>query len=266
MEVAKRTFNLSGHRHSRKGRSIATLDRMSRASRPKKAAKAGARTRSPRHRPEDARGIIVRAAIDFLAKRPYRELNVGVLMAATPLSRPAFYRYFTDVEDLIEQLLAEFERGMQDHAIPWFSREVTTAADSIRQFRASMEGLTRIVAASGPLYRAISEAASMHPGLEQMWSRFMGDWDSAVARRIRLEQQAGLIEPALESDRVAHAFNRMDAALMIEAFGRGRARPADIKRVVDTMCEVWIRVLWPADSARSSAKPADRRRTRSRAD
>lgn len=183
-------------------------------------------------------------------------------MAATPLSRPAFYRYFTDVEDLIEQLLAEFERGMQEQAMSWFTSEVATAAESMKQFRDSMAGLIRIVARSGPLYRAISEAAPLHPGLERVWRRFMGEWDSAVARRIRLEQGAGLIDPTLEADRIAHALNLMDATLMIHAFGKGRVRPAEIEAVIETICEVWFRVLWGRSPAKRAANPSGSRRSR----
>jgi AcrR family transcriptional regulator len=52
--------------------------------------------RRRRRRREDSEQEILEAAERLLRERPFRELTVDDLMAATSQSRTAFYRHFTD--------------------------------------------------------------------------------------------------------------------------------------------------------------------------
>ena len=59
---------------------------------------------------------IIAAAIEFLWDRPYRELTAGELMQRTGLSRPAFYQYFRNVNDLVTTLLEDLLTAMVEAA------------------------------------------------------------------------------------------------------------------------------------------------------
>ena len=50
---------------------------------------------------ELTRTEILNAGLDFLWSQRFRDMSVGSLMAATGVSRSAFYRYFSDLHDLI---------------------------------------------------------------------------------------------------------------------------------------------------------------------
>src|SRR5918999_3317630 len=58
-----------------------------------------------RRRPEEAEREILDAARALLAERPAHEVTVGAIMAATTLSRKAFYVYFRDRFELLTRLV-----------------------------------------------------------------------------------------------------------------------------------------------------------------
>ena len=63
--------------------------------------------RRRRRRRQDSEREILEAAGRLLAERPFRELTVDDLMAATSQSRTAFYRHFTDRQDLLVHLIGD---------------------------------------------------------------------------------------------------------------------------------------------------------------
>ncbi len=200
--------------------------------------------RSRRHSPSEARRKIIESAIRFLWDHPFRELRIGGLMAGTSLSRPAFYQYFTDLHHLIEMLLDEVERVMVETANPW----ITGEGEPVSALREALEGTARTCAAHGPVLRAIVEAAPLDERLERAWSAFMGRWDAAVAARIEVQQEAGLIRP-LDAKRIANALNALDAAVLIAEFGRHPQ--GDLKAVVDTLHRIWVGALYLAPTGAS---------------
>lgn len=185
--------------------------------------------------------------MEFLSERPFRDLTVGGLMAATPLSRPAFYVYFDDVHELIEVLLSEVEAAMHDSAGVWFAGDCDDAASSFERARAGLRGIAEACIVHGPLFRAVSEAAPLDSRLERAWSRFLTRWDEGVAARIRLEQEAGLIDASIDADAIAHALNRLDAALLIEhlgSVGSRRKKKGRAEYVLGIMHTFWHATLY----------------------
>ena len=181
--------------------------------------------------------MILDSAARFLRKRPFRDLTVGEVMAGTTLSRPAFYRYFKDVHDLIVSLLADIEAIMHQTADPWISGE----GEPIRTLRESLRGVVETCVNHGPIIRAVAEAAPLDERLEQAWSSFMGRWDDAVEARIIAQQRDGLIPPC-DARRIANALNALDATLVIAAFGRHPQ--GDPQAVLETMHRVWSSTLY----------------------
>jgi len=190
--------------------------------------------------------MIVGAAHDFLRTRPFRDMTVGTLMAATPLSRPAFYQYFHDVHQLMERLLLDVEQAILRVAAPWF----TGSGDPVALLHTSLAGLVQIGYERGPVLRAVADAAPTDERLDRAWTALLGRFDDAVAARIAADQAHGLI-PAFDPRPIAVALNRLDAYMLIHAFGRRpRSEPAP---VLDALTRLWMSTLYgmPADGLRT---------------
>jgi len=200
-----------------------------------------------RHAPEQAREQITRAAVRFLSRRPFRDLTVGELMAATRLSRPAFYQYFRDLHELLESLLAGLVERVDAVANPWLAGVGQPQA----ALRESLRGLVEVCSENGPVLRAIAEAAPNDPRLERAWSTFMAHWDDVVSARIEAQQAQGLVAPC-DARALAHALNALDAALLIQAFGR---RPrGDPEQVLETLHRVWAGSLYGRPTSHEQAR------------
>ena len=122
------------------------------------------------------------SAVRFLWEHNFRDLTIGELMGDTPLSRPAFYQYFTDMHELVESLLSEVGAVMHQTANPWINGE----GEPIAALRESLKGVVQTCVDHGPIFRAVSEAAPLDERLEQTWSAFMGRWDDQVEARIKV--------------------------------------------------------------------------------
>ena len=184
------------------------------------------------------RAEILDAALEFLWSRPFREMSVSTLMATTGHSRPAFYQYFQDVHELMETLLLDVEREILTTTQPWFSGP----GDPVAALRASLAELVRVGYERGPILRAVHDAAPTDARLDRSWNELLGRFDDAVAARIAADQEQGLIPP-FDPRPVAFAFNRMDAAVLIHAFGRRpRARPEPVLGGIE---RIWISTLYP---------------------
>ncbi len=178
------------------------------------------------------------SAVRFLWEHNFREMTIGKLMGDTPLSRPAFYQYFTDLHGLIESLLSDVAAVMHQKANPWINGE----GEPIAALRKSLKGVVQTCVDHGPIFRAVSEAAPLDERLEQTWSAFMGRWDGQVEARIKLQQRDGLISKSLNARRIAKALNSLDATLLISHFGR---RPqGNPQAVLATLHHVWVATLY----------------------
>ena len=188
--------------------------------------------------PDRARTMIADAAVEFLWDHPFRELTAGALMEQTGLSRPAFYQYFRNVNDLVQKLLFELQGRMMTAASPWLDSD----APRREALRDTLGGIIDICVERGPVFRAIVEAAPMDEELEASWNEFMEAWDEAVSARIRFEQDQGIIDSRIDAPTMAHALNRLAAALLVDGFGR--RDQSDPTVVLHTLHTIWTRLLY----------------------
>jgi len=184
---------------------------------------------------------ILEAALGFLWTQPFRDLTVNQLMSKTGAGRSAFYRYFGDLYDLIEALLHGLEASIFQVATPWLSGE----GDPLPLLKESLAGLVQVCYERGPILRAVSDAAVNDERLESEWKTFLAKFDDAVTARIEDHQQKGLIAD-FEARPVAIALNRMDASLLIDAFGR-RPRGGQ-QSVLDALTRIWISTLYSTET------------------
>src|SRR3954469_7058700 len=127
-------------------------------------------TRRRRRSPAEAEREILESAERFLRERPLRELTIDEVMAGTGLSRPAFYVYFRDRNDLVLRLIQEIGSELVEMADKWL-----TGGD----LRAGVEGVVSVYAKHGRVLRAISDAAVDDPDVETAYHglvhRFIDD-------------------------------------------------------------------------------------------
>lgn len=190
---------------------------------------------------ERTRAAILNAALQFLWSHPFRELSVSKLMSDVPAGRSVFYRYFDDLYDLMQTLLNDLEAEILNVANPWLAGD----EDQPKALREALSELVRVCYARGPILRATADAAVGDARLERSWNQLLERFDMAVCERIEADQKAGLI-PDLNARAVAVALNRMDASLLIKAFGQNpRQMPEPLLEAITT---VWLATLYPSDA------------------
>ena len=189
---------------------------------------------------EFTRAEILNSALDFIWSHPFRDMKVSVLMASTGVSRSAFYQYFNDLHEVMENLLAMLQDEIFEAAEPW----VAGVGDPVVLVNESLAGLVRVCYQRGPLVRAIADAATTDERFEKDWKQFLGQFDDAACARIEADQKQGLI-PDFDARPVAIALNRLDAYTIIEAFGqRPRSKP---KPIQEALSRVWVSTLYGSE-------------------
>ena len=189
---------------------------------------------------ERTRAAILNSALDFIWSHPFRDMKVSVLMASTGVSRSAFYQYFNDLHEVMENLLAILQDEIFEAAGPW----VAGVGDPVVLVNESLTGLVRVCYQQGPLVRAVADAATTDERFEKDWKQFLGQFDDAACARIEADQKQGLI-PDFDARPVAVALNRLDAYTIIEAFGqRPRSKP---KPIQEALSRVWVSTLYGSE-------------------
>jgi AcrR family transcriptional regulator len=158
-------------------------------------------------------------------------------MEVTGISRSAFYRYFEDLYALMETLLLSLEEDIFDVAAPWFSQE----GSPVETLRESLSGLVRVCYEQGPILRAVSDASTIDERLENVWSAFLNQFDDAVTANIEAQQHEGVIQP-FSARPAAVALNRMDAYMLVNAFGRHPRHNPEL--VLEAISRIWISTLY----------------------
>ena len=189
---------------------------------------------------ERTRAAILNSALDFIWSHPFRDMKVSVLMASTGVSRSAFYQYFNDLHEVMENLLAILQDEIFEAAGPW----VAGVGDPVVLVNESLTGLVRVCYQQGPLVRAVADAATTDERFEKDWKQFLGQFDDAACARIEADQKQGLI-PDFDARPVAVALNRLDAYTIIEAFGQHpRSKP---KPIQEALSRVWVSTLYGSE-------------------
>jgi len=189
---------------------------------------------------ERTRAAILNAALDFLWSNPFRDMTVSSLMAATGVSRSAFYQYFKDRHEVMERLLNILQGEIYDVAENW----LTGVGDPVALLSETVTGLVRLLHQRGPIVRAVADAAPSDRRLERAWLQFLGEFDDAASARIEADQKQGLI-PEFDARPVAIGLTRLNAYTLIEAFGQHpRNEPEPVR---EALARVWISTLYGSE-------------------
>ena len=190
-----------------------------------------------RRRPEEAEREILEAAAGLLRERPSHEVNVMAVMERTTLSRKSFYVYFRDRHDLIARLVAPL-RGEIDSRIATALTEIEHPRDLARVVFSTV---AEVYMENGPLLRALRESSGHDADAERVWREFTEPPIAGAVAYIRAEMDAGRSR-GLDPEATARALITMNLGCFFEQLiGRPEA---DAGRLVDTLVEVWWRVIY----------------------
>jgi TetR/AcrR family transcriptional regulator, ethionamide resistance regulator len=193
--------------------------------------------RRRRRTPEAAQREILDAAAALLRERPFRELTVDEVMRRTDLSRPSFYVYFKDRHELVLRVVAD----LQDELLHVASRWLEADADSPQRLRDAITGVTEVYAQHGPMIRALADAATDDPDVEEAYGALVESFISTAGRNIASEVEAGRVAP-LDPHETARALVLMTERYLYHAFGAQGERSAEA--AAETLITIMSRALY----------------------
>jgi AcrR family transcriptional regulator len=197
----------------------------------------GGRARRRRRTPEVAEGEIIAAAESLLRERPFRELTVDEVMRRTGLSRPSFYVYFRDRHHLVLRVVEHLGAELFTMSDRW----LRGTGDGPQLAREALEGIVAVFVEHGPVMRALADAATDDPGVEQAYTDIVQSFVDATARHIDEETAAGRILP-LDGYETAKALVWMMERYLNLSLGREPLTAHE--SVADTLVTIWTRVLY----------------------
>jgi AcrR family transcriptional regulator len=193
-----------------------------------------------RRRREESEREILEAAEQLLRERPFRDLTVDDLMTVTGQSRTAFYRHFSDRQDLLIRLLSDLAEELYETAGAWLGGGENPRAESLQAF----ELLTSVYQQHGPLLRAIAEAANHDQEIEEAYSRLVQLFIDATIARLERDQAAGrIVLPHLRE--MAMALVWMSERYLTLTFGQPGS--GDHATAVTVLHTIWMRAVYRID-------------------
>jgi AcrR family transcriptional regulator len=196
------------------------------------------KTQRRRRKPEAAESEILGAAENFLRESPLRDMTIDDVMSRTGLSRPSFYEYFRDRNQLVLKLAERLGARHSAICATWLHSE-----QPVEVLPRVMHQFGELYAADGHLMRALVDAAGDDSEVEALYRKSMQMSIEEVAQRIRNDAEAGLTNlEAVDAEHLAGALLLMTQSYFIDKLGR---RPQDDPRVVaETLAAIWRRVLY----------------------
>jgi TetR/AcrR family transcriptional regulator, ethionamide resistance regulator len=193
--------------------------------------------RRRRRTPEVAEAEIVAAAESLLRERPFRELTVDEVMRRTDLSRPSFYVYFRDRHQLVLRVVEHLGSELFTMSERW----LRGTGEGPQIAREALDGIVAVYVEHGPVMRALADAATDDPGVEQAYAALVQTFVDATARHIDEEIAAGRILP-LDGYETAKALVWMMERYLNLSLGREPLTPHET--VAETLATIWTRVLY----------------------
>jgi TetR/AcrR family transcriptional regulator, ethionamide resistance regulator len=195
-----------------------------------------------RRRREDSEQEILEAAERLLRERPFRELTVDDLMAATTQSRTAFYRHFTGRQDLLIRLLSDLNQELWEVSEGWFQG----GGDALAEAREALERLAGVYQAHGPVLLAMAEAAHHDDEVERVYGALVQGFADGVVARLERDATAGRASVPHPGE-VAAALVWMTEQQLAITFGRQETSAAERTAAVEALYTIWTRTLYGTD-------------------
>ena len=193
--------------------------------------------RRRRRSPEEAQAEIIGAAEALLRERPFRELTVDEVMRRTGLSRPSFYVYFKDRNDLVLRVVEHLATELFMISDRWYKG----TGDGPTLLREAVEGVADVYVEHGAVLNALAEAAADDSAVEVAYLGFVERFVAATAEHLEREIREGNIVP-LDPQQTAVALIWMNERYLRTTLGREPHLDRDV--VVETLDAIWQRTIY----------------------
>ena len=188
---------------------------------------------------QERRAVTERAILDaaesLIEQRPFAEISVEDVMAATGLGRTAFYRYFPDLESVVERLMAAMMEEIWAASAQWILSEDPMAplADAIRR-------LVAVYRDHGRVLQAFEDAARAGSELRVRWNESLATMVGPLKShllRLMLDGRASAELPEQTIDALAIFTERY----LLSVYGEGGETSIEWPTAV--LLQVWSRTL-----------------------
>jgi AcrR family transcriptional regulator len=186
---------------------------------------------------EDSEREILESARQLLRERPFRQLSVNAIMENTGLARPSFYVHFRDRHDIVLRVVATIGDELFEMSERWFADE----SEPVESVRRALEGVAEVYLRHGQVLKAVADAATDDPEVEQAYRELVERFIEAATEHIRMEQRAGRAL-AVDAARTARALVWLNERYLSEMLGR--VPQADAAEVVETLHQIWVRSIY----------------------
>jgi len=188
---------------------------------------------------QERRAVTERAILDaaesLIEQRPFAEISVEDVMAATGLGRTAFYRYFPDLESVVERLMAAMMEEIWAASAQWILSEdpMTPLADAIRR-------LVAVYRDHGRVLQAFEDAARAGSELRATWNESLATMVGPLKShllRLMLDGRASAELPEQTID----ALTIFTERYLLSIYGEGGE--VSIEWPTEVLLQVWSRTL-----------------------
>ena len=194
----------------------------------------------PRLPAAEARSAILQAADRLLRSDPYRDLSVDGVMAEAGLSRTIFYRHFSDLPELVVELLREVAVDLV--AVTDRLKDSISTPEDLRE---GLRYCVEFFVVNGPLVRAVAEGAGVDIRIDRGYQGFLRHFSAALDDGLRNNKKVGL-RADLDISATADALNSLNERYLIRALGYSPQEDAD--RVLEVIWTIWSRTLFSTSS------------------
>jgi AcrR family transcriptional regulator len=185
------------------------------------------------------------AAREVLVRDGYVGARVSDISSAAGLSNGAFYRYFTDKQQIMLHVIAEFLAVSRDVVHVPFDPH-----DPMVSVRASTERYFDYYAKNAPVWRAVIEAGQIDPDVEAIRLREIDDWCARITHMLERGVQLGLVRDDINCAIAAYLLG-----LMVQGYAQHAFRVDGLERdpaiLADEVTKLWQSGAFRADSSAS---------------
>lgn len=175
----------------------------------------------------------------------YADLGVEQIAREAGISRTAFYFYFRDKREVLEQLTGSIAHELYEVATGWLEG----TDEDPGAVRRALDRVAEVYDEHGTLLRVIVEVSTYEPELAVYWRSVIGRFVDATQERIAAAPAAGVASPAGPPRGVAFGLVWMVERALYELAVQDDPPPRG--EVLDGLEAIWTAMAAPAARTRS---------------
>jgi AcrR family transcriptional regulator len=190
--------------------------------------------------PRSAKGkstqrTLIDAARVILARDGYLEARVSDISAEAGLSYGAFYRYFSDKQQIMLHVIAEFLETSRTTIRAPFDPEDPSAS-----VRITTQRYLEYWAANAELWQAVLQATKVDAAIGEVHQRAYDGWCERIGRMLRLAADHGVGRADLDTAVAGHLLGAMVEAYAQRAFRPDSGLETDPATVAEEITKLWV--------------------------